>query len=213
MTRKAVMTVMAPVMIVHLPPFLCSSPLLFSRWEDDWWCFSENHWSLTSLQHSALLLQRAESLLLATRLLDRLHTTHNGLCTVEVSSVSLPPAPSLLLADFRRWVTSFRGFLWQSRGVNLILVSVQEATYYSAYECVEFISTHSSVCANSFSSAVSPLKILSLCNELIENSWLAHRHSQRHISSLAELWWDCPLNVYLLHHKVQIECVLRHRRP
>lgn len=119
-------------------PFLCCIFLPFSRWEDDWWCFSENNWSLTSLQLSSLPLQLIEPLLLAIRLLDRLHTAHNGLCTVEVSSVSLPLAPSLLLALFTRWVW----VAWWKVVLMSFWSTFQETTYYSAYECVEFISTH-----------------------------------------------------------------------
>lgn len=161
-----------PVMMnVHFPPFLCSFLSFYSRWEDDWWCFSENYSSLTSLQLSALPLQHTEPLLLAIRRLDRLHTAHNGLCTVEVSRVSLPLAPSLLLSLFRRWVTM------ELRGSGVVLMSFwstfQEATYYSAYECVEFISTHSSVCANSSSSVVLPLEFeKGVSNTLYWTHWI-----------------------------------------
>ncbi len=63
----------------------------------------------------------------------------------------------------------------------------QEATYYSVYECVEFISTHSSVSINSFSSVVLPLKLeRRVSNTYHWESLVTHGHSHWHISSLSE---------------------------
>lgn len=172
--------------------------LLFSRWEDDWWCFFENYWSLTLLQPFSLPLWHIEPVLSAINLPDRLHTAHNGFCTVEVFSISLRLVPSLLLALFTRWVA------WQ----NVVLMSLwstfQEATYYSVYECVEFISVH--CCGHikelkscyiarllSLSSVILPLEFEKKREGISDTSywthWIflaTHGHFQWHMSSLPE---------------------------
>ncbi len=172
-----------PTMItVHFPPFFKLFRLLFSRWEDDWWCFSENYWSLTSHQLSALPLQHTKPLLSAPG-----SFAYNARWPLHCGGVRCFAASCSFSFALTVQKVSYHGVTGLRAALMWFWSTFQEATYYSAYECVEFISTHSSACANSFSSVVLPLEpARRVSNTYHWESLVTHGHFHWHISSLSE---------------------------
>lgn len=134
---------------------LYSFSLFFSRWEDDWWCFFENYWSLTSLQLSALPLPHWSTIISQQAPGSFAYSTQWPL---HCGGVQCFTASCSFSVAFTVHKVSYHGVMWQRVVLMWFWSTFQQAGYYSAYEWVEFISTRSSVCAISSSLLVLPLE-------------------------------------------------------
>lgn len=199
-----------PMMMLIMTLHFHTLSSLSSRWEDDWWCFSKNYWSLTSLQLSALPLQRVWTTIISHQAPGSF--AHSAQWPLHCGGVQCFTASCSSLFAFTVHKVSYHGAVWQKVALMWFWSTFQEATYYSAYECVEFISTH--CCGHtkdvkscyvarlpSSSSVVLPLEFeKGISNAFCWTHWifLATRgHFHWHISSLPEQRSNCVSDSFL----------------
>lgn len=89
---------------------------------------------------------------------------------------------------------SYHGVTWQAVVLMGFWSTFQEATYYSAYECVVIISTHPSACANSPLWWFYPWNVKEITEYFELNYWkfmVTHRHFNWHTSLLSRTKFMC----------------------
>lgn len=131
------------------------SPLSFFQMRKMTGDFSENYWSLTSLQLSAFPLQHIKPLLLAKRLPGS--SAYSAQWPLHCGGVRCSAASCFFSFCFTVHKVSNHGVAWQKVLMVFWSTSFKSHLLFS-YECVVFISTSLFVCHNYSPSVALPLK-------------------------------------------------------